>query len=130
MSQVLVFSIVRFNNTDLPELVCFGLNEKTDIEDVKKALINHIVSVKDKIVETLTSADVDDMDDEDDDESDVSRYKADRQETYERILSETEAATSLRELKRHTTLNDGFDEDSGDDIFSYINITIEDVIAI
>lgn len=117
MSQVMIVSIVRFNNTDLPTNECFAINDDTTLEAVKKALTAHIIEHKEHIVGVHNEDDVD-MDDED-----VIEQKTERLMTYERILKETEHATSLRELSRHSRLNDGYDIDSGDEIYSYVNIS-------
>lgn len=124
-AKAIVINVVRFNETELPILTVFIVKQDTDIEKIKKALVEFFEASAEDIIENHLQDDNEEVD------SDTAlEMKEDRKQSLERVITGIKDAKQINDLKRHTTLNDGFDVDTEEPIYSYIDISIQNIINI
>lgn len=114
MKQIIVVSVVRFNNQDSQDIACFEPDADTPIEIIKSALAEHFEKIKNQIISPCTEH-------YEDGESDG--HEDDRKHTHSFVIHAIKNAKSLSDFHGHWSLEDGVDIDTDEQIFSHITIS-------
>ena len=113
MKKLIIVSVVRFNQSH--DEGFFLLSDTTTTESLKAALVSHVESLKDSII-NFSEACYED--------GDTDGYEGMREATYKDILTDIKAATTINDyyyLGRYE-LDDGVDEDTEESVMSHITI--------